>query len=425
MGGDAVALFRTHRAARRSNDTEYRFRPHSDFYYLTGLSEPEAACVLKPGAERPYRLFVRPRDPERETWDGRRVGLEGALAAYGADGAAPIGTLEASLMELLAGTSTVYVRLGEDPSFDAALLAAVATLRARERRGAQAPRTLVDPSVLLHEMRLRKGDDELATLRRAASITAEAHRAAMGATRPGVGEHELEALIDYTFRVRGGTGAGYTTIVGGGANGTVLHYIDNCAPLNAGELVLVDAGCEYDWYTADVTRTWPVSGTFTPLQRRAYEIVLEAQLAAIERATPGSSLDRLHEGAVEVLTRGMLELGLLSGSVAERIADRSYARYYMHRTSHWLGLDVHDVGRYDDGKGGARPLESGFVLTVEPGLYVPTDAADAPEGLRGLGIRIEDDVVVTERGPEVLTAGIPKTVAEVEAVVGRGAAPSR
>jgi Xaa-Pro aminopeptidase len=278
---------------------------------------------------------------------------------------------------------------------------------------------VVDPRDALHELRLHKRPEELAALKKAADISIEAHIAAMRTGRPGVFEHELEALIDYTFRRRGGQGPGYTSIVGAGENATILHYIDNRCAIAEGDLVLVDAGCEYDHYTADITRTWPANGRFSPVQRRVYEIVLACQVEAIAMIKPGITIDDIHNLCVRRLTEGMIALGLLGGAVDDRISDQSYRRFYMHGTSHWLGMDVHDVGAYvRDGK--ARALEPGMVLTVEPGLYIAADA-DAPPELRGIGIRIEDDVLVTERGHEVLTAACPKTIGDIEAVIRHGA----
>ena len=402
----------------------HRFRQSSDIYYLTGFTEPDTTVVLRPGAEEPFVMFVRPRDPEREVWDGRRAGVEGAVARFGASAAYPAGELAERLPELLANREDLQYGLGVDPAFDRIVTRALAQLRALERRGKRPPLRVVDPRATLHEMRLRKDAGEIDLLRRAAAITAEAHRAAMAAARPGVGEHELEAIIEYTFRRRGGAGPGYSTIVGGGENATILHYIENAAPLREGDLVVVDAGCELGFYTADVTRTFPVSGRFSPAQRRMYEVVLRAQEEAIEMTRPGVTIDDLHARCVERLTEGMVELGLLEGPAADRIADSSYKKFYMHRTSHWLGMDVHDVGAYLGADGAARPLEPGMVITIEPGLYVAADAGGVPDELRGCGVRIEDDVLVTDGGREVLTEAAPKLPDEVERAC-QAAAPAR
>jgi Xaa-Pro aminopeptidase len=359
-------------------------------------------------------MFVRPRDREREIWDGRRAGVEGAVELYGADAAHPADELADKLAELIANFDDLYYSIGLDPEFDRLVASTVAGLRTRERRGRRAPRRIVDPRDVLHEMRLHKSPDEIAVMRKAAEITSEAHIAAMKAAAPGVNEYELEALLDYTFRRRGGAGPGYNSIVGAGENATILHYIENDQPLADGDLVLIDAGCEYDFYTADVTRTFPASGRFTAPQRKVYQLVLDAQVAAIEMTRPGVTIDEIHEATTLRLTEGMVELGLLEGPAADRIEDGSYKQFYMHRTSHWLGMDVHDVGNYT-ADGTARPLEPGMVITIEPGLYIAADAADAPAELRGIGVRIEDDILVTEDGCENLTSATPKTVDEVEA----------
>jgi Xaa-Pro aminopeptidase len=416
LGPRGVAVFHSPPEARRNGDQHYRFRQSSDLYYLTGFAEPEATLVLRPGADSErVVLFVRPRDREREVWDGRRAGVEGAVADFGAEAAYPAAELERRLPDLVASCDDLCYALGYDVAFDAAIAHVIATLRLRERRGQRPPRRVVDPRSHLHEMRLRKAPEEVATLRRAAAITAEAHIAAMAAAAPGMTEYELEALIEFTFRRRGGDGPGYGTIVGSGENATILHHVENRRALADGDLVLVDAGCEYEYYTADVTRTFPVSGRFSPAQRRCYELVLGAQEEAIRRARPGATLEDLHAVCVESLTAGMVALGLLEGPAAARVEDESYKRYYMHRTSHWLGLDVHDAGAYSTPEGAARPLEPGMVITIEPGLYVATDAESAPVELRGIGIRIEDDILITAGGCEVLTSAVPKGVAQVEA----------
>ena len=401
----------------RNGDTEYRYRPDSDLYWLTGWVQPEAAIFLRPGDE-PFTLFCQPRDRQREVWTGRRPGPEGARKHFGADAAFPIGSIEAELPRLLAGVSTLHCVLGKDPDHDQILRAAIATAeRAARQTGLEVPETFIAPSKLLHELRLVKSEGEIAIMRRAAEVTAHAHIAAMAAAAPGVHEFEIEALIEGTFRRCGGTGPGYPSIVAGGDNANILHYIDNDAPLAAGQLLLVDAGCEVDWYTADVTRTYPVDGRFTEPQRRVYQAVLDAQLAAIDEARAGRPFTAMHQTATRHLTQAMIDLGLLEGDIDVLIANEDHKRYYMHGTGHWLGLDVHDAGRYIRG-GGSRPLEPGMVVTVEPGLYIPADDTDAPEDLRGIGVRIEDDVLVTDGDPVVLTASIPKTVDEVEEACG-------
>jgi Xaa-Pro aminopeptidase len=415
LGPRGAAVFHSPPEAWRGGDQHFPFRQSSDIYYLTGFAEPETTLVLRPGAEQEqFVLFVRPRDREREVWNGRRAGVEGAVADYGADAAYPVAELARRLPDLIGGRDELCYAFGYDTAFDAVVAQLIADLRLRERRGQPPPRRIADPRAHLHEMRLRKSPEEVQVLRRAAAITAEAHTAAMAAAAPGVTEYELEAIIEFTFRRRGGSGPGYGTIVGSGDNATILHYVDNDRALAAGDLVLIDAGCEYDFYTADVTRTFPASGRFSPVQRRCYEVVLAAQEEAIRRARPGVTLEDLHQLCVERLTQGMVALGLLDGPAPARIEDEAYKRYYMHRTSHWLGLDVHDVGAYSTPDGAARPLEPGMVITIEPGLYIASDTESAPAEMRGIGIRIEDDVLITAGGCEVLTAAVPKQVADVE-----------
>jgi Xaa-Pro aminopeptidase len=415
LGPGAVALIASPPERVRNGDSHYRFRQSSDLYYLTGFVEPETVLVLRPGAdEEKVVMFVRPRDRDLEIWNGRRAGVEGAVARYGADAAYPIEELDERLLGLISSVAELHYALGVDEVMDAKIAAAIARLRMTERRGKRPPRAVVDPQAGLHELRLRKSPDEVAILRKAAAISAEAHRAAMAAGRPGTFEYEIEAVIDYTFRRRGGHGPGYGTIVGAGENATILHYVDNDQAIADGDLVLVDAGCEYRQYTADITRTWPASGHFTEAQRRVYQVVLDTEESAIAMTRPGVSIDDIHQHCVRRLTAGLVELGLLAGDVDELVTSLAYKRFYMHGTSHWLGLDVHDAGAYmPDGK--HRPLEPGMVITIEPGLYIAADADGVPPELRGIGVRIEDDVLVTAEGCEVLTAAAPKSIADVEA----------
>jgi Xaa-Pro aminopeptidase len=397
----------------RNGDAHHKFRQDSDILYLTGFAEPGAAVLLRPGhPTTPFVLFVRPRNPAEETWTGRRAGVEGAVRDFEADAAFSVDELDDKLAEIVAGAEEIHYPFGREPALDLAIARLLGRLRAGERRGRRAPVRLCDARLTLHEMRLLKSPDEVAVQRRAAAITAEAHIAAMSAARAGGSEREIEALIDYTFRRRGGTGPGYATIVGGGANATILHYVENNGPLVPGQLLLVDAGCEVDGYTADVTRTFPIGARFTEPQRRLYEAVLETQQAAIEAVKPGATLDAIHEAVVERLTGHLVALGLLHGEVPALIASGAYKTFYMHRTSHWLGMDVHDVGFYAE-RGVARPLVPGMVLTIEPGLYIAEDAA-VPAEYRGLGVRIEDDILVTATGHENLTLDTPKSVAEIE-----------
>jgi Xaa-Pro aminopeptidase len=415
IGPKAALLLASPPEQLRNGDTHFKFRQDSDILYLTGFEEPGTVVVLRPGHEAlRFVLFVRPRNPAEEVWTGRRAGIEGAVRDFGADAAFPAADLDDKLADVLAGVEEIHFPFGREASLDAAVARLLGRLRVGERRGVRAPLRLVDARLSLHEMRLLKSPQEVAIQRRAAEITAEAHIAAMLAARGAANEHEIEALVDYTFRKNGGTGPGYPTIVGGGANATILHYVENRAPLVRGELLLIDAGCEINGYTADVTRTSPIGARFSPAQRRLYEAVLETQIAAIEAVKPGATLDAIHQKVVEQLTGHMVSLGLLTGDVPALIESGAFKTFYMHRTSHWLGLDVHDVGFYSEG-GAARPLVPGMVLTIEPGLYVAADAEVPPE-YRGLGVRIEDDILVTGEGHENLTASTPKSVDDIESL---------
>ena len=415
--GDGILILPTAPHPLRNADTHYPFRPGSDFHYLTGFPEPEAVLVASPGRTT---LFVLPRDREREIWDGRRWGVEGARRAFGADAAFPVAELWQRLPELLQGHARVFATLGRDRRFDARLLEAQRHLATKQRRSnPPAHLALVDPLPALAELRRRKDAAEIALLTRAAEITGQGHLAAMRGARPGMREYEVQALLESEFRRGGARRNGYESIVAGGANACVLHYVENAGRLRAGDLLLIDAGAEYGGYTADVTRTFPVSGTFSGPQRAAYEIVLRAQLAAIAAAGPGVPWNRPHAVALRELTRGLVALGVLRGRVAKLVAKSAYKPWYMHGTSHWLGRDVHDVGAYQDQRGRPVRLEAGNVLTVEPGLYFAPDDRRVPKPLRGIGIRIEDDVLITSSGARVLTRAIPKSVAELEAVCGR------
>ncbi|HKY40235.1 MAG TPA: aminopeptidase P N-terminal domain-containing protein [Polyangiaceae bacterium] len=413
MHPGVLVLFSTP-TALRNNDVEHEYRQSSDFFYLTGYDEPDSALVLSSVAEKqPFVLFVRPRDPERETWDGRRAGIEGAVQEFGADVAYPIAELAQRLPELLLGASELHCAIGRHRQHDDALLSALEGARRRGRRGATYPTRLVDAEVLLHEKRLFKQPEELEIMRRAARISGEAHLAAMKAAGPGVNECEIDALFRGIFRRNGCERPAYEPIVGSGPNATILHYRRNNRVMQDGELLLIDAGCELDYYASDVTRTFPVNGRFSPEQRVIYEIVLSAQQRAIDKAKTGATLDDVHLTSAEVISAGLIELGLLKGPLDEALSEQRYKTYYMHKCSHWLGMDVHDVGAYcDSGKG--RPLAPGMVLTVEPGIYISEHATGPAERYRGIGVRIEDDVLVTESGNEVLTEHIPRTVDALE-----------
>lgn len=408
-----LVLFSTPTAVR-NNDVEHEYRQSSDLFYLTGFDEPETVLVLSSVAEKDKLvLFVRPRDPERETWDGRRAGVEGAIKEFGADAAYPIAELATRLPELLLGASELHYALGQHREQDDVLLTALEGARRRGRRGAVYPTRLVDPEVKLHELRLYKTPDEVEIMRRAARISGEAHVAAMQSAKPGLNECEIDALFRGIFRKNGCERPAYEPIVGSGVNATILHYRKNNRVMQDGELLLIDAGCELDYYASDVTRTFPVNGRFSPEQRAIYEIVLQAQERAIEKAKPGATLDDVHVASAEVITRGLIALGLVEGPFEDAMKEQRYKTFYMHKCSHWLGMDVHDVGSYYAG-GKGRPLEPGMVLTVEPGIYVSESATGAAERYRGIGVRIEDDVLVTDAGNEVLTAHIPRTVDAVE-----------
>jgi len=414
--GEGVLILSSPPTFIRNNDVEHEYRQGSDLYYLTGFDEPESVLVLSTKHAQRAVLFLRPRDPERETWDGPRLGVERAPDALGLDAAYPIAELDTRLPDYLENVASVHYRLGLDRRFDERLLAALDAVRLRTRRtGGDYPTAIVDPGALLHEMRLRKSDDEIATMRKAAEITREAHLAAMRAARPGRYEYEVEAELLRTFRTHGSERAAYGSIVGSGPNATILHYRKNDRRLEEGDLLLIDAGAEYGYYASDVTRTFPVSGRFSEPQRAIYQLVLDAQLAAIEAVRPGTTLDQIHDTTVSVLVDGLLALGLLQGDKAEVLARGDYKRFYMHRTSHWLGMDVHDVGRYHRA-GAPRPLEPGFVLTIEPGLYIAADA-DVDPRYRGIGVRIEDDILVTPDGARNLTFDIPKQAADLESLL--------
>lgn len=416
--GDGVMIVPAATHALRSNDSEYPYRQHSDFYYLTGFDEPEAVLVLAPHREQRVTLFLRPRDRDKEIWNGRRLGVEGAPERLELDAAYPIETLAEKLPELLTGAHRAFVHLGEDPAFDRSFFAALEAARAKTRRSGFAPEAFVEPSTILHEMRLIKEPGEIELMRRAAQIARLGHEAGMRATRPGLYEYELQAVIEHEYAMHGAQSPAYTSIVAGGDNATILHYNTNREVLRAGTLVLVDSAAEVDVYASDVTRTWPVDGRFTAEQRAIYEIVLRAQHAAIADVRPGAHVKTAHETALRVLTAGLIELGLVRGSLDEALETEAYKPFYMHGTGHWIGLDVHDVGAYRLRDGTThRPLEPGMVVTVEPGLYVQRDL-DVPERFKGIGVRIEDDVACTESGPDVLSAGTPKEIDELEAIVG-------
>ncbi len=416
MGRDAIAIVPCAPVSRRNNDVDYPYRQDSDFHYLTGFGEPESVAVLIPGREQAeYILFVRERDPARETWDGRRAGPAGARRVYGADDAFPITDIDQILPGLMENRAKVFYAMGMYPQFDQRLVGWVNGLRTQARNGGHPPQEIVALDQVLHELRLIKSRTELELMRAAARIGSLAHVRAMRACRPGRMEYELMAEIVHEFR-RHGADTSYQPIVGGGANSCILHYIENNEVLRAGDVVLIDAGCEYDCYASDITRTFPVGGRFTPEQRAVYDVVLEANLAAIAKVRPGNHWNEPHEAAVRVITQGLVRLGLLKGRPAKLERDGAYRRFFMHRTGHWLGMDVHDVGDYKTGEAW-RVLEPGMVLTVEPGIYIPRGARGVPKRLQGIGVRIEDDVAVTRAGAEVLSDGAPKDPDQIETLM--------
>jgi Xaa-Pro aminopeptidase len=455
--GESLAIIPGAQEVLRNADTAYVFRQASDFYFLTGFEEPDAVAVFNPAhAKERFVLFVRPRDREMEIWNGRRAGVEGAVAVYGADTAYPIGQLEDKLREWMLERPTLYYRLGQT-AYDTRIVRLVSELRGARARGYPTPLRIEDPGPILHEMRLRRSPAELVWQRRACEVSGEAHTEAMRVAAPGLWEYQLQAVLEFVFRARGSRRNAYPSIVASGLNACILHYHENTRRMADGDLVLIDAGCEYGYHASDITRTFPVSGRFTGPQRAIYEIVLRAQQTAIALARPGVRLEAVHDAARRVLTEGLVARGLLPRPVEESLAMHHYREFYMHGTSHWLGMDVHDVGDYRVG-GRSRVLEPGMVFTVEPGLYVDPDRETAtfylreyseqelwerryrlgsaaakrveeeekakaerivhpvPPEFRGIGVRIEDDVLITASGCEVLTAGTPKTIEEIERV---------
>jgi Xaa-Pro aminopeptidase len=413
MGKGAIAILPAVPEKSRNGDVSYHYRPDSDFFYLTGFAEPEAVAVLIPGrTHAEYVLFVRDRDPTRETWDGRRAGPEGATREYGADDAFPVGDIDDILPGLMENCARVYYTMGAHPEFDQRVIGWVNALKAQSRTGVLPPQEFVALDHLLHDMRLFKSRGELDAMRHAAKIGVAAHKRAMRFTRPGRREYEVMAEIVHEFR-RNNADISYHPIVGGGANACILHYHENSAELHDGDLLLIDAGCEYDLYASDITRTFPVCGRFKPEQRAVYEVVLEAQHAAIEKIRPGNHWNEPHDAAVKAITHGLVKLGILKGKVPNLIKEGAYRKFFMHRTGHWLGMDVHDVGDYKLGEQW-RVLEAGMALTVEPGIYIPAGTRGVAKRWWNIGVRIEDDVAVTRDGNEVLTAGLAKDPDAIE-----------
>jgi len=417
MVPNSIAILPAAAVAVRNRDVEHVYRQDSDFQYLSGFPEPEAVIALIPGREHgEYVLFCRERNPERELWDGLRAGQEGAVRDFGADDAFPISDIDDILPGLIEGRDRVYSSIGSHPEFDRHLMDWINSIRSKARLGAQPPNEFEALDHLLHDMRLYKSAAEIKVMRRAADISARAHVRAMQACRAGLHEYSLEAELDYEFRKGGAKMPAYGSIVAAGRNACILHYQQNDAVLRDGDLVLIDAGCEIECYASDITRTFPVSGRFSPEQKAIYELVLEAQQAAFAAIGPDKHWNQAHEATVQVITQGLVRLGLLKGEVDELIARDAHRAFYMHRAGHWLGLDVHDVGEYKVG-GEWRVLEPGMTLTVEPGIYIAPDNLSVAKKWRGIGVRIEDDVVVTKKGCEILTGAVPKSVADIEALM--------
>ena len=414
MEPNSIAIVPTASVKIRSRDIEYPFRPDSNFLYLTGFTEPEAVLVLLPGRSHgEFVMFCRERNPEKEIWDGLRAGPEGVLESHGADDAFPIDDIDDILPGLIEGRDRVYYAMGRDPLFDRRVMNWINVIRENVGSGAVPPGEFLDLNHLLHDMRLFKSAAEVRLIKMACDISAAAHCRAMQACQAGMMEYALEAELLYEFTRNGARAQAYPSIVGGGKNGCVLHYIDNHSVLREGDLVLMDAGCEYQGYAADITRTFPVSGVFNPAQKQLYELVLNVQLSAIATLKPGGHWNEAHEVSVQVMVEGLVALGILTGQPEKLIASGAYKAFYMHRIGHWLGMDVHDVGDYRIGDQW-RVLEPGMVLTVEPGIYFHPDDDRVAKKWRGLAIRIEDDVLITKAGCQVLSAGVPKTCAEIE-----------
>ncbi len=415
MGANSVAIIATRAEMYRNRDADYKYRADSSFYYLTGFAEPEAVAVLETFAEGEmyrYSLFCRERNREMEIWNGYRAGVEGAVEIYGADEAFAIDLLDQEIIAKLLNKDRLYFRIGHQAEFDARVSQWIQKADAQQRRGSTSPAEVIQLDRLIDEMRLKKSAQEIELMQIASNISADAHTRAMQSVKPEMMEYALEAELNYIFGKNGCVPA-YNSIVGGGENACILHYVENNKPLKDGDLVLIDAACEYEFYASDITRTFPVNGKFSPEQKALYNIVLDAQLAAIDATRIGNHYKYPHEVAVKILTQGLVDLGLLSGNVNELVESEAFCQFFMHGTGHWLGMDVHDVGAYKHGEDW-RAYEAGMVVTVEPGLYVAPDDETVEAKWRGIGIRIEDDIVVTENGPLVLTKNVVKTVEEIE-----------
>jgi Xaa-Pro aminopeptidase len=419
MRPNSLAVVPTSPIANYSHDTDYVFRAGSDFFYLTGFREPESVALISTvDGKPPFTLFLRPRDPERETWTGRRAGVDGAREIYRADEVFVITEFKEKLPGYLENLDAVYIFPGRNHKFDKKVLGAWQDVRMKWRLGVDTPVEFIDLGHLLNEMRLFKTPEDMEILKQACRITCEAHELAMMAVKPGMNERELEALVNHYFRANGAFGPGFPTIVASGENACILHYVENEREIRHGDLVLLDAGAEYEFFNGDVTRTFPANGVFTPEQKAVYEVVLDAQSKAMELCTVGRIPEEMHDAAVVALVEGMIHLGILAGSAGEIIEKETYKKYYMHKTGHWLGADVHDVGSYRKDRKW-RKFEPGMVTTVEPGLYLPGEDESLPVGFRGIGVRIEDNVHITPKGPENITYPCPKTIAELEDITGK------
>ena len=428
MDKNSVAIIPAAREAVRSHDTHYRYRQNSDFFYLTGFEEPEAVAVIAPARDKKFIMFVRPRDLEQEIWNGYRAGVVGAVRDYSADEAFPIDKFDEKLPEIMDGPEVLYYAFGHTSTeLDQKIIRQLSLMRETNRRPLEPPRVIIDPSTILHEMRVIKSGAEIEIMQTAADIAADAHVEAMKSVRPGMKEYEVEAMLEAYFRKHGASGSSYTSIIGSGGNATVLHYISNQDELKDGDLLLIDAGAEYKGYASDITRTFPINGKFTQAQREIYDLVLKAQMSCVDMVRPGVRLEDLKTHSIELLTEGMVGLGLLKGDPKKLIEEKKYMQFYMHNLGHYLGIDVHDAGRYYF-NGESRPAEAGMVMTIEPGLYISPDTSripddfnkDVPEKYLGIGVRIEDDVLVTEKGARVLTHRVPKDRDEIEALMANG-----
>ncbi len=418
MGPRGVAIFASTAPAMQNHDTEYVYRPDPNFYYLTGFEEPEAICVIAP--EHPnhqYILFVRPKDKQAEIWTGKRVGVVNARTQYGADKVYPIEDFGEAIERYLRNAERLYYTLGSNEEVDTKIFELFRQSVRRKIRTGKGISTLVDPYPILSELRLVKNNEEIQRIRKATEVTAAGHLAAMQAVHPGIYEYELEAIVDATFRKKGANGTAFPTIVASGANATTLHYTTNACQIEDGSLVLIDAGAEYNRYCGDVTRTFPASGTFTDAQRHIYQLVLDAQYAIIDTISPGVSIDEPHQKSIDFLTEGMLSLGLLTGEKQKLVKTGAYEEFYMYRVGHMLGLDVHDVNCVHEPNGEFKTFQPGMIMTIEPGLYVAADTKGVPPEYLGIGVRIEDDILVTESGCEVLTDTVPKEIEAVEQFV--------